>query len=73
MSVLDAMNHSIALIDHSNSSTVIILGQMGKRNAKNHCTAAYIVITRLFTSMISILIMELKVIVNVALRTTPTS
>jgi len=73
MSVLDAMNHLIHLIDHSNSSAVIILGQMGKINAKNHCTAAYVVITRLFMSMISILIMELKVIVNVALRTTPTS
>jgi len=73
MSALDATNHSIALIEHSNLSAVIILGQMRKINAKNLFTAAYVVITRLFMSMISILIMELKAFVNVALRTTPTS
>jgi len=73
MSALDATNYSIALLDHSNSFTVIILGQMGKTNAKNLFTAAYVVNTRLFTSMISILIMELKAIVTVALLTAPTS
>jgi len=73
MSALDAMNHSIALLDHSNSFAVIILGQMGKANAKNLFTAAYVVNTRLFMSMISILIMQLKAIESVALLTTPTS